>query len=207
MNFVSENEACFAYFGYGSLVNRNTLPPDIITAIPTTLMRWRRHWQPRPNADGEADELKDIALLSVHRDDNYQIEGLLIVDRLKNLENLNKREKNYRAVSLGLEDFRFEPGLNFTPPQKSICIYVAHAAQGRGDNCSILQSYLDVVLEGYLREFGEQGIRRFLESTDNFHSPLYYDRQKPVYARHQKIASSHTRLFDKILCAHTGAIN
>jgi hypothetical protein len=204
---VEDDGEYFAYFGYGSLVNRNTLPSDIVNAVPATLIGWRRHWQSRPPVANETGKMKNIALLSVHRDDNCEIDGLLIVDRIKNLDQLDQREVHYQRTALALEDFKLPADSTFSNTDTSIHIYVARAGQGSKDNPATLQSYLDVVFQGYLHEFGECGIERFLDTTDNYNPVLNNDRNNPIYLRHQKIAVTHARLFDKILRDHTGAIN
>ncbi len=62
------NDELIAYFGYGSLVNRKTLPDNIIDAFPVTLKGWRRHWQRRPKEKIGFGDNYSIALLSIHSD-------------------------------------------------------------------------------------------------------------------------------------------
>ena len=50
----------------------------------------------------------------------------------------------------------------------------AHGAPS--DQHPILLSYLDVVVQGYLREFGEAGVARFFETTDGWGAPIRDDR-------------------------------
>ncbi|MEK1890750.1 MAG: gamma-glutamylcyclotransferase, partial [Phyllobacterium sp.] len=52
-----------AYFGYGSLVNRQTLRTEIVDAVPARLHGWRRLWRPRPDMPGFP-----AALLSIRRE-------------------------------------------------------------------------------------------------------------------------------------------
>ncbi|WP_323785658.1 hypothetical protein [Thalassovita sp.] len=63
----------------------------------------------------------------------------------------------------------------------------------------ILLSYLDVVVQGYHQEFGEQGVTRFFQTTDGWDAPILDDRKQPHYPRHQTLARPETRLVDRML--------
>ena len=60
----------------------------------------------------------------------------------------------------------------------------------------ILRSYLDVVAQGFLVEFGESGVADFFASTDNWHIPILDDRAEPRYPRHQSLSLAETELVD-----------
>lgn len=196
----------FAYFGYGSLVNRKTLSSDIAAAIPVTLKGWRRHWQSRPKVDADTHLHKKIALLSVHPDNSDEIEGLLIVDRIENLEHLDQREQHYCKNGLMQEDFNIPDAHAHQFAEIPIHLYVARPGQRPDSEISLLQSYLDVVMAGYIREFGKSGLQRFFDSTSNFDVTVIEDRSSPVYPRHLPITPKDAMLFDNLLRKHTGAI-
>lgn len=63
----------------------------------------------------------------------------------------------------------------------------------------ILLSYLDVVIQGYLRHFGEEGVARFVETTDGWEAPVLNDRHAPQYPRAQRLSERETDLVDSIL--------
>ncbi|MFT6224241.1 MAG: hypothetical protein ACJA1F_002090 [Paracoccaceae bacterium] len=65
----------------------------------------------------------------------------------------------------------------------------------------ILRSYLDVVVQGYLQVFGEQGVVDFFATTRGWQAPVLDDRTAPVYPRHQLLSSSETALVDAHLSA------
>ena len=44
----------------------------------------------------------------------------------------------------------------------------------------VLLSYVDVVVQGYLHEFGEDGVARFFETTDGWNAPMKNDRAEPA---------------------------
>ena len=216
---MAAREDYFAYFGFGSLVNRNTLPTDHVRAIPATLKGWRRHWQARPIGPDTPKQFHDIALLSIHRDGESQINGLLIIDRVENLADLEKREHAYHKVSLGIDDFDISDldvadldiadldisdlaiDNNEVEALSELLIHThisPNLANGR-KQLSILRSYLDVVMQGYYREYGEAGLGRFMASTKGFELSVTEDRATPFYSRHQPISPRESAIFEQYL--------
>ena len=64
---------------------------------------------------------------------------------------------------------------------------------------AILQSYVDVVLQGYLRVFGEAGARTFVDTTTGWDVPFVLDRSDPIYPRAQPLSPSERRFVDALL--------
>lgn len=60
----------------------------------------------------------------------------------------------------------------------------------------VLLSYIDVVVQGYLREFGEVDVQRFFETTDGWDGPVPDDRTAPICSRHQMLSSDERTLVD-----------
>ena len=60
----------------------------------------------------------------------------------------------------------------------------------------MLLSYLDAVVQGYLREYGEAGADRFFATTDGWEAPFLNDRAAPRYPRHQQLAPDETAFVD-----------
>ena len=60
----------------------------------------------------------------------------------------------------------------------------------------ILLSYLDVVVQGYLREFGRDGVERFFATTSGWDAPILNDRAEPRYPRYQSLSAQETRCVD-----------
>jgi len=54
----------------------------------------------------------------------------------------------------------------------------------------VLLSYLDVVVQGYAREFGAEGIDHFFDTTDGWSASILDDRENPIYPRHQTTTKS-----------------
>ena len=65
----------------------------------------------------------------------------------------------------------------------------------------IALSYLDVVVQGYLAEFGEAGVARFFETTDGWDAPVLNDRDAPIYRRHRPSSAKERRLVSDHLSA------
>ena len=67
----------------------------------------------------------------------------------------------------------------------------------------ILLSYVDVVAQGFLRWFGEDGLARFFDTTDGWDAPIVDDRALPLYPRHQRLNPADTTLIDRHLARVT----
>ena len=203
---IEPTNGLMAYFGYGSLVNLNSLRTRYIAAYPVRLRGWRRHWQSRPSGDDTALGLR-AALLSVHRhgDLNSHIDGMLIIDRLENLPDLDAREAHYQRIALGddLTGHDHIPGLPDVAPQNRF-VYVA--LDNPQDRSPLLQSYLDVVLSGFYSMRGEEGVRDFIASTIGFERSIIADRQEPHYPRAVTVDEDLANWFDDLLRQARGSI-
>ena len=60
----------------------------------------------------------------------------------------------------------------------------------------ILQSYLDVVFQGYLDHFGEDGIASFIATTLDWDRPILNDRDAPLYPRAQNLSLRELKIID-----------
>jgi len=235
-------ETLIAYFGYGSLVNRNTLAPGYVAAYPARLRGWCRHWQSRGQSRGQswrqsqnrsgkaAGEEKDpgkyprnsaeqaawleairkagyngsvtpqdLALLSVHRDQQSSISGLLVIDRLENLAALDERERLYERVVVPADDLELQDrdALISDVPTSNLFLYVGEPSPPGLP--PLLQSYLDTVLLGFLEVHGEDGIEDFLTSTVGFAREIIRDRNAPIYPRAVRPDNGLAARFDALL--------
>ncbi|MEM7302253.1 MAG: gamma-glutamylcyclotransferase family protein [Pseudomonadota bacterium] len=190
----------FAYFGYGSLVNRDTLRTRYVSAHRARLSGWRRTWQPRPDTP-----FGDISLLTVKPHAETTIEGLLIIDHLENLPALDEREMRYDRVQIGQEQVDMATEVQSAMGSMPVYLYVAQPQMAEtGAEGRIIQSYLDAVMQGYLVEFGQVGLDGFLSSTDEFHRPMLEDRHAPTYPRAVTLSSLEQDLFDRMLASRRG---
>jgi len=189
---LAKNGGLVAYFGYGSLVNRNTLRTNIVHAIPARLHGWRRLWRARPDMPGFP-----AALLSVRLEEGASVDGLLVFDRLDNLPAVDLREVHYDRRSVLPEHVGTRTPL---PHECPIFVYEAqHEVPLHPEPPLILQSYLDAVMQGFLVEHGEEGVRRFVRETHHFDTPIYKDRAAPSYPRAVTLNTSEAGLFDWLL--------
>ena len=187
--------ALVGYFGYGSLVNRETLSTAFVAAYPARLAGWRRHWQSRGIERSGEDE---IALLSVHRHVESAIDGMLIIDRAEHMEDVDLREARYDREPIRREHLTLTGSVPDEFPEE-LFVYVGKPSAPPQMPPKLLQSYLDVVLAGYLREYGETGLAGFLQSTIGFERAIIRDRDVPVYSRARPLSRELAERFDSLL--------
>ena len=188
-----------AYFGYGSLVNRETLRTRHQTLIPARLRGWRRHWQCREDHP-DMSISGDIALLSIHRHPQSTLSGMLIIDEKASLPHLDLREAHYDRIPLLPSNLEFADDETAADLPEMLFVYVGRPVPPR-EKTQLLQSYLDAVMAGYLQEFGEQGVVDFLQTTVGFDRPIVCDRQQPRYARAIALDPKWAAHFDDLLAS------
>lgn len=194
---AAERGVVFAYFGYGSLVNRETHRTAILGAARASVRGWRRHWQGRPH---HVDD--PISLLSVRAepDAGHELPGLLVFDRIENIAALDEREFNYHRRTIAAEAITTAVEI---PSGVPVYIYEGKAEIAPDTGHAILQSYLDAVLKGYLLEYGETAVGDFIRSTHAFDStPVIRDRNAPRYMRSVDLSDDLAAFFDGLLSEH-----
>lgn len=173
------------FFGYGSLVNRAT--HDFARPERAKLHGWRREWR--------HTDLRPVAFLTAVPDPDCSIDGLIAQVPGADWDALDEREWAYdripasHTVSHNLD--------------RDIDIAVYAVPQNKqndpSDKFPIILSYVDVVIQGYLREFGEDGVTRFFETTSGWDTTIVDDRAAPRYPRHQQLTPEQTALVDSHL--------
>jgi cation transport regulator ChaC len=185
------SESTIAYFGYGSLVNLGSLRTPYISAHRVTLKGWKRAWLARPMVAGSFAADDGLAFLSVVAAPTAQIDGLLITDYATSLASLDEREALYSRVDLQADDLHHHDDPVDTDDR---FLYVADEPPAQGE-ARILRSYLDVVMQGYLQHYGEEGLQRFMQTTVNFECPILEDRSEPCYPRATTLSRHEIELF------------
>lgn len=180
-----------AYFGYGSLVNLGSLRTPYISAHRATLRGWKRAWLARPKVEGSFAPTDGLAFLSVVRSPGAAIDGLVITDHSSSLAALDEREILYSRVGVEAEDLTY---LDDPADTSTQFLYEADQPLAPG-GFEILRSYLDVVMQGYLQQFGEPGLTRFMETTLNFDCAINEDRHNPLYPRATTLTAEEIALF------------
>lgn len=148
------------------------------------LSGWRRIWR--------YTTLREVAYLTVVPDPDSAIDGLIAPVPDADWEALDYRERAYERVPATHQithDLHHEP---------DIAVYAVpgdhHAASG--PDHTLLLSYIDVVVQGYLHEFGPEGAARFFATTDGWEAPVINDRAVPRYPRHCRLTPDETALVD-----------
>ena len=187
-----------AYFGYGSLVNLATLRTPFVAHYAASLKGWRRCWLARPKVPGSFAPIDNLAFLSAYPDPATTIDGLMIVDSATSLPQLDERERLYERLPLERGNLHFSSADQPASPMP-LYIYSADRTQHVADRPRILRSYLDAVFQGFYRNFGVDGLERFIETTDGFDLPILEDREEPLYPRAVELSGVERRLFDNLL--------
>ncbi len=173
------------FFGYGSLVNRST--HDYEQAHTAQISGWRRAWRRSLS--------RDICYLTAVPDPDSTIDGLIAAVPKSDWAALDIREQAYARCD-ATHQVRHQIKLE---PKIAIYAIETDAHHPPTPQTPILLSYLDVVVQGYLKEFGAAGVTRFFETTDGWDAHVLDDRHNPVYPRAQILSKSETALVDDLL--------
>lgn len=178
------------FFGYGSLVNRYT--HEFTGVARASASGWRRAWR--------FARSRQVSFLTVIPDPECTIHGLVAAVPDQDWAALDHRERAYDR--LPADDCVSHDG----PGDASVAIYAIRAEHLNEPDADhpVLLSYLDVVIEGYLREYGAEGPRHFLETTTGWTAPILDDRAAPRYPRHRRL-SPDTRDAVETVLRETGA--
>ena len=199
------------YFGYGSLVNRDTRSASE-PFYRASLSGWQRHWAHRaarpwlpPEPPRSASQVPQAAAipnpgvcaLTIAEAENSVIEG--VVARLDDdkISALDQRESGYHRIKLPISCFCCESNLK----ESHVSVYVSAPEHNEWANHDypILMSYIECVLAGYRQQFGAAGARRFMQTTAGWDKPIYDDRQAPLYPRSVRLTPQEQQLADKLL--------
>jgi len=180
------------FFGYGSLVNRAT--HEFAETAPARLRGWRRVWR--------HTRLRSVAYLTAVPDAGCEIDGLIAAVPPSGWAALDERERAYDRIAAS---HQIAHDLPHTP---RIAVYaIPEGRHGTPDESGpVLLSYIDVVVQGYLREFGEAGVQRFFATTDGWDAPVLDDRAAPRYPRHCRLDAHERDLVDEMLRARHARI-
>ncbi|NND92643.1 MAG: gamma-glutamylcyclotransferase [Granulosicoccus sp.] len=198
------------YFGYGSLVNRETRPSAEV-AHPARLKGWQRVWEHRvtdPNRDRPCTSLSiepvqpAAGCATVTGHERPGIDGVVVALEAHLLPQLDAREAGYERLSLPLSDFELPADLVLDMQRHyagdSIMVYRSlpvNRALATPDH-PVLQSYIDCVMDGYLQRYGETGVQALIDSTRGWECAVCDDRAEPFYPRWVPVDSDRQRYFD-----------
>lgn len=174
------------FFGYGSLVNRLTHAYE--DCRPAAVHGWQRSWLPSAR--------RDVSFLSAVPAGDGVLQGLIASVPQGNWAALDQREQAYFRSPIAHGALTCDLS---QPP--AVQIYQANPdhVDRVVSRKPILLSYLDVVVQGYLRVFGQEGVESFFATTLGWDTPIRDDRARPVYSRSQTLTHGETALVDKHL--------
>ncbi|MEM1360288.1 MAG: gamma-glutamylcyclotransferase family protein [Pseudomonadota bacterium] len=172
-------------FGYGSLVNRRSHAAP--QAHPARLRGWQREWC--------QTSLRPTPFLSVRPSADHEVLGLIAEVAQEDWQALDEREAAYERHQVAVDDHGLDPS-----PHTQVYAICPDLKATTADG-PILLSYLDVVVQGYLHVFGEDGAKAFFDTTAGWDRPVLNDRSAPRYSRHQVLAPEEIALVDNGLKA------
>jgi len=174
------------FFGYGSLVNRAT--HDFPRAMPARVTGWARIWK--------RTKLRQVAFLTAVKAEGVEIDGLIAAVPNADWTALDEREHAYHRLPVT----RITHGLGGLP---DVQIYRTRPENDTDASTDypILLSYLDTVVQGYLREFGEAGANAFFATTSGWDTHVLDDRAVPIYPRAQALTGPERDFVDDRLAA------
>lgn len=186
------------YFGYGSLVNRETRPAGEFSE-PATLRGWRRVWDNRTADTTRTQPCTSLSIEPLPQPSEGGIEGVIARMPVAELVQLDKREVGYDRLKLPVGQFVL------TDRVETDYVYVYQSTlENRflaDQEHPILQSYIDCVLAGYLKLFGPSGMQAMLDSTRGWDRPVMNDRSAPHYPRAVKIEADLQLSIDQLLAS------
>ncbi|MCI4665325.1 MAG: gamma-glutamylcyclotransferase [Neomegalonema sp.] len=180
-----------AFFGYGSLVNVDTYPArrDLTRA---RLKDHRRVWGHLAHT-----RLGPTLSLSIEDAPAVEIEGVMFTPRdVEEQAWLDRREAGYAKKPLSNDILAFE-----SAQEDSLFTYQSLSTIESRVGASILMSYVDAVMQGFIRLFGPEGAQRFVETTGGWRAPLLDDRADPIYPRAVMLTDEERALIDALLRA------
>ena len=104
------------YFGYGSLVNIDTIPAGV-EVTPGTLHGWVREWK----VCGESPDGQGRCALTVREKEGSRIMGVMAREPKTRLAELELREKRYLKVEAVGGAFRCDASMRPGPDEQISC--------------------------------------------------------------------------------------
>ncbi|KZL17788.1 hypothetical protein PsAD2_02906 [Pseudovibrio axinellae] len=198
MTDLVKDQIC--YFGYGSLVNEETLPAGT-KVVAGELSGWKREWRGCSKGKDGSGRMSGLGVcaLGVRREEGSVIHGAMVLDSKVNLPALDQREWHYDRKSL--DEGSFTPHCGRQMPSDTFLYQVQQQFAHWGcEEHPILQSYIDCVMAGFHRLWGQEGMEHFVETTDGWgRVPIVNDRADPYYPRAITLSNGLAAEIDDLL--------
>ncbi len=181
------------FFGYGSLVNRQT--HSFSESRPARVSGWRRKWR--------HSILREVAYLTVVPAPGHAIDGLIAAVPDGDWKVLDQREHAYDR--LRLED---DAVAHDHPDPIFVQMYKTRDGEDAAPTVRhpVLLSYLDTVITGYQDIFGETGVGHFFDTTDGWDAPILDDRKEPIYPRYVEPSPDQKLMIDDRLASLSAVV-
>ncbi len=184
-----------AYFGYGSLVNRDTRPVDE-NAHRARLTGWERHWAHRVADDRNHRNCTSLSARPAS-EPATAIDGVVVLIEPSALPALDEREAGYFRQTIDRDAIQIDTDMAID----SIVLYQSHDKHFKPASAEhpILKSYVDCVMAGYSALFGEAGLSAFMQTTKGWHGDMLDDRHQPLYPRAVSLTAQQQKHFDSLV--------
>jgi len=188
-----------SYFGYGSLVNRDTRPVGEV-AHRACLRGWQRVWEHRVVACSSRQGCTSLSIEPDSCSANSAIEGVVVSIHRSALRHLDERESGYERLELPATAFDLPDNLEMD----SVMVYRSRPENRKAADLDhpVLQSYIDCVLAGYHQNFDEASMQAFVASTRGWERAIFNDRNAPRYPRWVEVAADRQMHFDTLVKQH-----
>lgn len=177
-------------FGYGSLINSTSRSITGITGegVPVRINKVKRSWF-------ATSKVNPMASVGIESDNNSNCNGVLFPIDHQELSKFDARETGYYRESLPLSHINFlSEGISI---KEDVWIYFAKKTNHPSSKQPIVQSYVDVIIEGCL-EIGLDFTKEFLKTTMGWEHTWVDDRLFPKYPRPLENSNTHQKI-DQII--------
>lgn len=162
-------------FGYGSLICKDSRSRTGVSgdAFPVEVKGIERRWSLHtPDWPATA--------LGAHKHPTARCNGIYFPVDDENLTRFDEREQGYSRIAIDWQDV-VATSSKEKPSSGTLWVYVGHSSKQPNKHKPIMQSYLDVILNGCL-DYGEPFAKRFTQTTLLWQH-LVNDRSQPAYLR------------------------
>ena len=183
--------------GYGSLMSMQSVLKTLrnldvskIGVLPVIVYGMERGWFVRSSRN-------DFTALGVIKNSASKFNGTLIgpLSR-RQIYELDKRERKYKRIKIRKENIKITKQ-NISVLQNDIWIYVIKNKKMPTNECPVIQTYVDVVINGSFK-ISENFTKEFIKTTTNWNSAWVNDRKNPIYQRSVDLLQKEEKKVDKI---------
>jgi Gamma-glutamyl cyclotransferase, AIG2-like len=192
-------------FGYGSLMekaSRTRTEPKAVDAYPAIIGGYKRGWYNRdPATIGFQPTF--LGVVPFH---DAVCNGVIFPVTDEQLIRFNEREKGYHTETITGDKVELLDGRPWLEPDATVYIYVTDNQVEPNFEYPIVQSYLDICVNGCLELEGMYPIAKNRQFTDIFFLRTYgwneYWVNDRIYPRRPHVYQPNARTIDKLIYKH-----